>query len=130
MGLRTSLAEGEQTDPDSPQVERIDRLTQIALAAGGGSLPTRTALGFLRVIQDRPAHVRTVLADIDLRADPPTQSRAYAVRGIAEAELGEIGRAVSSRLTAHRLAPDEPFVTMLDAVLAAKATERPGAGPG
>ena len=104
MGLRTSLAEGEQTDPDSPQVERIDRLTQIALAAGGGSLPTRTALGFLRVIQDRPAHVRTVLADID--------------------------REVNSRLTAHRLAPDEPFVTMLDAVLAAKATERPGAGPG
>jgi hypothetical protein len=118
----TSLGEGERTDPDSPQVERIDRLTRAVLAADDAALTARTALGLLRVFQDRPAEALHALTDIDPLVDPVARSRAHAVRGIAEAELGEIGAAVTSRRTARRLAPNEPFVALLDAVLASRAT--------
>ena len=117
----SSLRACEQTDPHSPTVQRIEQLAQLARAADRESLAGRAALGLVRVLQDRPAEAQTLLVDIDRTASPVSQSRAYAVRGIAEAELGDLSQAVSLGLVARKLAPAEVLLEVLDAVVQQKS---------
>jgi hypothetical protein len=121
LAYLSSLRAGEQTDPHAPTVQRIEQLAQLALAADRESLAGRAALGLVRVLQDRPAEAQTLLVDIDRTASPVSQARAYAVRGIAEAELGDLSQAVSLGLVARKLAPAEVLLEVLDAVVQQKS---------
>ena len=109
---------GEPTDPDSPNVRRMAQLAELALAAHRESLPARTAVGLVRIIQDRAAETRAVLGDVASNASPALQARAYAVRGIAETGLGDLDQARRLATLARRISPDDALVKLLDAFLA------------
>ena len=112
---------GEPTDPDSPNVRRMEQLAELALAANHESLPARTAVGLVRIIQDRPVEARALLTDAASTASPAARARAYAVRGIAEIELGDLDQARGLATLARRVSPNDSSVKLLDTFLASKA---------
>src|SRR5262249_10356267 len=103
-----SLGPGVVTDPDSPAVARIADLAALASAADAALLVARTSLGLARVLQDRAGEARAVLIDVPAHEKPELRSRAYAVRGIAEARLGDLDQALRLAAGARRTSPDEP----------------------
>jgi hypothetical protein len=119
-----TVGPGEPTDPDSPNVRRMALLAELALEAHRESLPARTAVGLVRIIQDRPAEARAVLRDVASNASPAVQARAHAVRGIAETVLGDLDQARGMATLARRTSPDDALVKLLDAFLALKRPAR------
>ena len=112
---------GEPTDPDSPNVRRMAQLAELALAANRESLPARTAVGLVRIIQDRPVEARALLTDVASNAPPAVRARAYAVRGIAEIERGDLAPARGRATLARQGSPHDSAVKLLDTFLASKA---------
>lgn len=123
-----SMPTGETSDPGSPTVRRIEDLAGLALTADPESLPARTAYGLVRVIQDRPEAARGALTDIASDAAPAVRARAYAVRGLAELDLGDRDRAIGLGTIARDLAPTEALVRLLDAVLASRTSGESSTG--
>jgi len=112
-----SLDPGQSTDPASPTVRRIEQLAELAFAADRESLPARTSLGFVRVIQDQPTEALAVLMDVAVDASPVVRARADAVRGIAEVELGNSDNAYALATLAREMSPNDPMVKLLFAFL-------------
>jgi len=75
-------------------VEPIAEIAEYAYARAPERVEARISLALVRVFQDRPADARKLLVGVD---DPATRSRArvnaYAVRAIAEVELGDVAQA-------------------------------------
>jgi hypothetical protein len=82
----------------------------------------------VRVIQDRPEAARGALTDIASDAAPAVRARAYAVRGLAELDLGDRDRAIGLGTIARDLAPTEALVRLLDAVLASRTSGESSTG--
>jgi Zn-dependent protease len=112
-----SLEPGVLTDPDAPDVARIAELARLAVTADPESLTARTSVGLVRVLQGRATDARTVLIDVHAGEAPALRARAYAVRGIAEAALGDLDAARRLAAMAHRTLPDEPLNAVLDNVI-------------
>ena len=124
LAYLVSLGPGEPTDPDSPNVRRMEQLAELALAAQRESLQARTAVALVRIIQERSAEARTLLSDVESSASPVVQARAYAVRGIAEIELGDLNQARGMAALARGITPNDSVVKLLHAFLASTAPRR------
>ncbi|MGC4109726.1 MAG: hypothetical protein QM747_04735 [Nocardioides sp.] len=107
-------------DPTTDQARHIDRLADLAMAADPRSVSAKTARGLAHVVMGRPAQARDLLLDVDPSASPQEQARAHVVRGLSEAELGDVEQAVRLAGYARRIAPDEPLVALLDRAVAAR----------
>jgi Zn-dependent protease len=123
-----SLPDGRVTDPDAPDIARIADLAQLAAAADPESLAARTSLGLVRILQDRPREARTALIDVPSSEQPALRARAYAVRGIAETQLGDLDQALRLAAAARRTSPDEPLSRLVEHLVAQQrplATDTP-----
>jgi len=107
---------GMPTDPASPQVVQLADLAEAAYRLQPESLPVRNTLGLVRLIQDRPAETRTLLAHAGMTtsAEPAEVAEALAIRGRAEIELGDLVQAERLAASARRMAPDGAFQGWLD----------------
>jgi Zn-dependent protease len=123
-----ALPDGQVTDPEAPDIARIADLAQLAVAADPESLAARTSLGLVRILQDRPGEARTALIDVPPDEQPALRARAYAVRGIAEARLGDLDQARRLAAATRRTSPDEPLSRLVEHLVAQhrpRATDTP-----
>jgi hypothetical protein len=112
----------ESAEAREEKVRRVGQLADLACAAQGSSLAARTARGLAFVLADQPARAQALLIDVDSMATDEARARAYVVRGLAEAELGDVDQAGRLLGFARRIAPSEPLVGLLGAVLSKKAS--------